>query len=57
MLQAEISYVEWGYDGRNPPVYVHAYIDLLQPRSWVALWNGPELTIGPAAVKLEAMRL
>ncbi len=57
MLQAEISYIEWGFDERTPLVYVHAYIDLLQPRSWAVLWNGPKLMMRPADVKDEAMRL
>lgn len=57
MLQAETSYIEWGFDNRTPLVYIHAYIDLLQPRSWAVLWHGPKLMVRPAAVKQEVMSL
>ncbi len=57
MLQAEISYIEWGHDEGTPLAYVHAYIALLQPRSWVVLWNGCKPMLRPADVKGEVMRL
>ena len=57
MLQAEISYIESGRDEGTPLVYVHAYTALLQPRSWVVLWNGCKPMMRPADVKSEVMRL